>query len=97
MVTGKPRTGLSMKCPHCGADFPVWDEDHPLNLKYEDGAQTTFECEKCSKEFICVTEVKYLFSTATTEERADDSEWGPSDDPDKELPTADAVRGIFNP
>lgn len=65
------------KCPHCGENFPVWSEDHPLNLSYEDGGRVTFACESCGKDFICVTDVTYLFSTAVSEVRADDEEWGP--------------------
>lgn len=67
------------KCPHCGTDFQVWRGDNPISLNYEDGGKTTFECASCSKEFVCVTMVKYKFSTAPTEEAADDCEWGPAD------------------
>ena len=65
------------KCPHCGTDFQVWDGDNPHGLNYEDEGHTTLECDSCQKEFICVTQVKYTFSTAISEETADDGECGP--------------------
>lgn len=65
------------KCPHCDADFDVWGEDNPLSLDYEDGGQTTFQCESCRKDFVCVTRVEYTFSTAVSKEAADDDMWGP--------------------
>ncbi len=65
------------KCPHCGERFDVWDGDNPLSLNYEDGGHTTLECASCRKEFVCVTTVEYSFSTAVSEEAADEEEWGP--------------------
>lgn len=65
------------KCPHCGTDFDVWGDDNPINLSYEDGGQTTFECKSCHEDFCCVTNIKYTFSTAVDEEAADDDQWGP--------------------
>ena len=65
------------KCPHCGTDFKVWGDDNPLLLNYQDGGKTDFECVSCRKEFVCVTMVKYAFSTAISEDAADDGEWGP--------------------
>lgn len=65
------------KCPHCDTDFDVWDDDRPMVLNYEDGGKTTFECGFCNKEFVCVTIVEYKFSTAVSEDAADDDEWGP--------------------
>ena len=67
------------KCPHCGTDFDVWDGDRPLDLNYEDGGHTTFNCGSCSKNFVCVTEVHYKFSTAVSDEAADDEQWGPQE------------------
>ena len=67
------------KCPHCAVDFEVWDGDHPHTLNYDDGDKTTFECESCHKEFVCVTRAEYTFSTAVSEEAADDDEWGPQE------------------
>lgn len=67
------------KCPHCGELFDVWFGDNPLTLNYEDGGHTTFECDSCRKEFVCVTAVEYSFSTAVSEEAADDEEWGPQE------------------
>lgn len=67
------------KCPHCSADFQVWDGDHPLDLNYDDGGQTTHECTSCGKEFVTVTHVKYVFSTAVSEEAASDEDWGPQE------------------
>lgn len=65
------------RCPHCRERFDVWDGDNPLSLNYQDGGYTTFECTSCRKEFVCVTTVEYSFSTAVSEEAADDEEWGP--------------------
>jgi uncharacterized metal-binding protein YceD (DUF177 family) len=65
------------KCPHCKIDFEVWSEDHPMSLNYEDGGKTTFECERCNKEFVCVTSISYTFSTAISDEAADNEDWGP--------------------
>ena len=65
------------KCPHCAADFDVWGGDNPLNLSYEEGGQTTFECNACRKDFVCVTGIQYTFSTAVSDEAADDESWGP--------------------
>lgn len=67
------------KCPHCGESFDVWEEDNPLNLNYEDGGSTTFQCGDCLKDFVCVTSVRYVFSTAVSEEAASDEEWGPQE------------------
>jgi transposase-like zinc ribbon protein len=67
------------KCPHCKVDFEVWSGDHPLGLNYDDGGKTTFECEACRKEFVAVTSIEYTFSTAVSEEAADDDEWGPQE------------------
>lgn len=67
------------KCPHCTADFQVWSGDNALDLNYEDGGFTTFSCESCSKDFVCVTAVEYTFSTAVSEEAASDDEWGPTE------------------
>lgn len=67
------------KCPHCGANFEVWEGDNPLDLNYQDDGKTTFECERCNKEFVCVTYISYSFSTAVSEEAADDDEWGPQE------------------
>jgi len=67
------------KCPNCKADFEVWSGDNPLSLEYEDGVKTTFECGSCRKEFVTVTHVEYTFSTAVSEEAADDDEWGPQE------------------
>lgn len=67
------------KCPHCGTDFPVWDYDNPLSLNYEDGGHTEFECRSCRKPFVCVTQVNYTFSTAVSDEAADDDNWGPQE------------------
>lgn len=66
------------KCPHCGTDFGVWENDNPLNLSYEDGGQTMFECGSCGKDFCCVTHVTYKFSTALDDDAADDERWGPA-------------------
>lgn len=68
------------KCPHCDTDLQVWDFDNPLALNYEDGGKTDFDCPSCKKGFVCVTIVKYEFSTAVSEEAADDEEWGPLDE-----------------
>lgn len=68
------------KCPFCGMSFPVWDEDNPLTLDYQDGGRTVFQCEYCAKSFVCVTNISYNFSTAVSEEMADDEEWGPQED-----------------
>lgn len=68
------------KCPHCDADFDVWHGDRPLALSYEEGGKTTFNCVRCQKEFICVTMVTYTFSTAVSEDAADNEEWGPQPD-----------------
>ncbi len=65
------------RCPHCGECFEIWENDHPLALNYEDGGRTTFECESCNKPFVCETVVSYVFSTAVSEEAADDDDWGP--------------------
>ena len=65
------------KCPHCGDEFDVWGGDNPQSLSYEDGGQTTFECKGCRKDFVCVTTTNYVFSTAVSEEAADNEEWGP--------------------
>lgn len=67
------------KCPHCGEIFDVWHDDNPLNLSYEDDGRSTFECEACGKNFVCVTTVRYVFATAVSEEAADDEEWGPQE------------------
>lgn len=67
------------KCPHCAADFEVWSGDRPLALNYEDGGITPFECESCGKEFFSMTRVEYTFSTAVSEEAAEDDEWGPQE------------------
>jgi len=67
------------KCPHCDADFGVWSDDNPLSLNYEDGGKTDFECTSCGKGFVCVTAVRYKFSTAVSEEDADDDNWGPQE------------------
>jgi len=72
------------KCPHCDTDFDVWADDHPHSLNYEDGGKTTFECAFCNKEFIAVTNIEYSFSTAVSEEMADDDEWGPQETEDAE-------------
>ncbi len=66
------------KCPHCGTEFDVWDGDNPLSLDYEDDGHTTFECTDCGKAFVTVTHVHYKFSTAISEDAADDGEWGPA-------------------
>lgn len=68
------------KCPHCATTLDVWEGDNPLNLDYQDGGFTTFECKTCFKDFVCVTHVEYRFSTAVSEEAASDEEWGPQDD-----------------
>ncbi len=65
------------KCPHCGEDFDVWENDGALSLNYEDGGQTMYECRSCRKDFVCVTSVRYVFATAVSEEAADDEMWGP--------------------
>lgn len=65
------------KCPHCGTDFEVWEDDNPCGLNYEDGGHTTFECKSCNKDFVCVTHVRYTFSTAVSDDAASDDEWGP--------------------
>lgn len=65
------------KCPHCGTDFEVWEDDNPSCLSYEDGGQTMFECKSCRKDFCCVTCLGYTFSTAVDDTHADDQEWGP--------------------
>jgi len=65
------------RCPHCGEDFHVWDDDRPMSLNYEDGGHTEFRCDECEKDFICVTSINYVFSTAIDEEAADDDHWGP--------------------
>lgn len=65
------------KCPHCSETFQVWEMDNPLSLSYEDGGKTTFECQSCGKEFVVVTHIEYNFSTAVSEEAADEEEWGP--------------------
>lgn len=65
------------KCPHCCADFDVWEGDNPMSLNYEDDGHTTFECASCQKEFVCVTSVHYKFATAVSDEAAYDEEWGP--------------------
>lgn len=67
------------KCPHCGADFKVWENDRPMSLSYEDDGRSTFDCDRCGKNFVCVTIVRYVFSTAVSEEAADDEEWGPQE------------------
>lgn len=67
------------KCPHCGTDFQVWEDDNPQALGYDDGDHTTFECASCGKEFVTVTTVEYVFSTAVSDEAASDEEWGPAD------------------
>ncbi|MGY4621999.1 transposase-like protein [Bradyrhizobium sp. USDA 4472] len=67
------------KCPHCDKDFQVWSYDHPVELNYEDGGRTMFECDSCGNEFACVTNVKYTFSTAVSDDAADDEEWGPQE------------------
>jgi len=65
------------RCPHCGVPFEIWSGDNPLDLNYNDGGKTTLECGACEKEFVCVTVVEYSFSTAVSEEAADEEEWGP--------------------
>lgn len=67
------------KCPHCDKDLDVWGGDNPNSLNYEDDGHTTFECASCSKEFVCVTHVGYTFSTAVSDEAADDDNWGPQE------------------
>jgi hypothetical protein len=67
------------KCPHCAADFQVWEGDNPLSLDYDDGGMTTFECGACNKEFVAVTKVEYTFATAVSEDAAYDDEWGPQE------------------
>jgi hypothetical protein len=67
------------KCPHCDEDFDVWGGDNPLSLDYEDGGRTAFECQSCQKEFVCVTHVSHTFSTAVSDEAADDDAWGPQE------------------
>jgi hypothetical protein len=67
------------RCPNCGERFEVWEGDRPLALNYDDGGRTTFECDSCNKPFVCETIVKYAFSTAVSEEAADDEAWGPQE------------------
>lgn len=69
-------------CPHCRAEFDVWGDDNPCSLDYEDGGHTTFECKSCRKEFVLVTKVEYTFSSAVSNEAADDEIWGPLELPE---------------
>jgi hypothetical protein len=70
------------KCPHCRTDYDVWDGDSPLGLAYQDEGRTTFDCQSCGKEFVCVTSVRYVFHTAVSEDAASDEEWGPQEAPE---------------
>ena len=74
-------------CPHCGTEFPVWDDDNPLGLDYDDGAQNEFKCVDCRKTFIAVTEVCYRFHTAVDEEHAADELCGPQEGDEPVSPT----------
>jgi hypothetical protein len=65
------------KCPHCGKDFDVWAGDNPQSLNCDDGGFTNFECNACGHEFVTVTFIDYKFSTAVSDEAAEDEEWGP--------------------
>ena len=69
------------KCPHCGHDLPVWSDDNPVCLNYEDEGRTTWDCPKCEQTFVSVTRVEYRFDTAVSEEAADNDEWGPASAP----------------
>jgi hypothetical protein len=66
-------------CPHCKAEFNVWDDDRQLSLNYDDGGKSEWECPKCNASFVVVTHVEYRFSTAVSDDAADDEEWGPAE------------------
>lgn len=64
----------SPKCPHCGADYSPSDPDHGL---YQDDEYVDIVCPSCSKEFVCKVHIVFEYSTAVSEEAADDDAWGP--------------------
>ena len=74
-------------CPHCGEVFHLREHDRSLDVSYEEGGQTDWTCDSCSKPFVSVTVIEYKYCTAVDEERANEEQWGPQEAAEPELET----------
>lgn len=63
-------------CPHCGETFDLGRHDRSMDVSYEDGGHSEWECDSCGKTFVSVTSVRYYYHTAINEECASDELWG---------------------
>ena len=56
------------KCPHCGADFDVFENE--AFYLYEDEAENTVECDACDLPFKVRSIATWTFSTDGQEDTA---------------------------